>query len=339
MSVMARVVSRLKAISVLTGALPYFSWTLVSPSTASTASTQELSVADACSAATPQDLRRFVFHQIQDRRRRIFFMGEHHEQPRVLAAQLTILDEMVKQARTRNRPVVLVLEQFNVLQQPMLDRFSAGEVEEGEAVKGLIDEYVEDGAEGFSMPHYAPLLALARSSDVRICGGFPPRSWARVVAREGVESLREQHGEALQRLGFDRYDDLACSSEHVAFIKSMVAGQPPALAVDKQGEDKNAKKGLPSAQAFKDAMLAYTIDREVERCGKEALIMVVTGSGHCEFGFGGPERLRGVTQDEMCIIVCKSKEESTIWKGDAWAQPMHENDRVIADAVFCYDQA
>ena len=344
MSIMARVIPRLSAIQLITGTLPLFSWTMTHSLAASPA--HELPFSAIGTVAAPQDLRRFIFKQVQQDKKRIFFMGEHHEQPRVLAAQLTMLDELIVQARAESRAVILVLEQFNVGQQGMLSRFSGGstalppetdhyEEVEKKAADQLLRDYEEDGTEGFTLPHYMPLLIHARACGVRICGGFPPRAWARIVAKEGVDTLRQRHAKELQDMKFDRWGDLECSPHHAAFLRSMMSGKAPQPDAVK---DEERLRGIHAAQAFKDAVLAHTIDREVEESKGEALIMVVSGSGHCEYGFGGPERVRTVAREEMCVLVSKSVQESTIWKGAAWGGDAEEHDRVLADAVYCYDQ-
>jgi uncharacterized iron-regulated protein len=336
MLLMSRIISRLGAISIKTGALPLFSWSLVSRN-AEVSSAKEAAYTEVVAKSDSQDLRHLVSTHV-DQGRKVFFMGEHHEQPRVLAAQLTMLDELVRQAGVRKKPVILVAEQFNVLQHAMLDQFCTvpeqpSEEDEIEAASKLLDDYTEDAGEGFDLTHYMPLLLCARSAGVRLVGGFPPRAWARIVAKEGVDALKEQKAEELRALEFDRFEDLHVSPEHAAYLRSLMSGEAPALA----------ERGVPprpihTAQAFKDAMLALTIDKVLAEHGGNAIVFVLTGSGHCEYGFGGPERLRKVNRDEMSILVCKSNQESTIWQGDGWGDEATANDRVVADAVFCYDQ-
>jgi len=268
----------------------------------------------------------------------------------VLAAQMTILDELIKVGKSMARPVVVVSEQFNILQQGMLDRFGAFEDMEGgagdtnpserDAAMRLMDDYTGDEmGEGFDVTHYMPLLLLARESRVRLLGGFPPRAWARIVSKEGSEALRTQKVNELKRAGFDRWEDLHGSKEHAAYIRSLVKGEAPRLSIDDDNETSgDTQKGLYPAQAFKDAMLAFTIDEQMQGTNNNTpLVLVITGSGHCEYGFGAPERMRVTTRSQTSIITCKSIEESTIWKGEGWGQVDQLDDRIIADAIFLYD--
>lgn len=340
MSLMSRLISRLGAISVQTGALPLFSWSLVSPSSPpSTALPKEVPYASTFETAPSQDLRHFISSNCKGRK--VFFVGEHHQQPRVLAAQMTMLDELVIRAKESTKRVVMVMEQFNVLQHEMLDKFcitpseppSEGNEDAREAAGQLLEDYANDGGEGFDLTHYMPLLLQAREAGVKVVGGFPPRAWAGVIYREGVDVLKEREREQLARLEFERWDDLKCSPEHAAYLSSLMSGEAPALA-----EEGRPQKPIHTAQAFKDAMLAHVIDQQLEQHNDDVLVFVVTGSGHCEYGFGAPERLRSVKRAQTALLVCKSNEESTIWQGEDWGSEAKQDDRVIADVVFCYDQ-
>jgi len=349
---MARLVSRLSVISVKTGtALPFFSWSLFPPTCSSDTAApptlpQEIPFVEAVANAETQDLRLLISTQARSGGKNVFFMGEHHQQPRVLAAQMTILDELIKIGKSAARPVVVITEQFNILQQGMLDRFGAIEEMEGglgerEAAARLMDDYTGDQlGEGFDLSHYMPLLLFARESRARVLGGFPPRAWARVVSKEGIEGFRTQHGEELEERGFKRWEDLHGSKEHAAYIQSLVKGAPPSLLMEDDNQIAgHIEKGLYPAQTFKDAMLAFVIDEQVDASEQGTpLILVITGSGHCEYGFGAPERIRATTRLQMSIITCKSIEESTVWKGQDWGQVDQKDDRIIADAVFLYDQ-
>ncbi|PWY99363.1 hypothetical protein BCV70DRAFT_162733 [Testicularia cyperi] len=131
---------------------------------------------------------------------RLTFFGEQHHQPHVMRAQLQVLHDLHAQCllasdepdarveRSNARPryrLHLILEQFSVLDQGMLSAFSQGRF----SPQQLADAYVSESEEGFHIGHYMPLLMLARELDVPIWGGFPPRSWARSVFRDGVDSI------------------------------------------------------------------------------------------------------------------------------------------------------
>lgn len=360
-------------------------------------------------------------------------MGEHHEQPRVLAAQLVILDELVNVARGPRRKggdgsngkeekeavqsatgevaegsgkemkqdIVLVMEQFNFRQQGMLDQFCGWptpssspvtslqrttsdedhtptstttstpshtnnpktsheqeeeQTEEQAAATTLLSSYTTSAAEGFDLTHYMPLLLYARSQHIRIIGGFPPRAWARIIAREGVETLRGHHGEELAELGFENWEGLKVSEGHAAWVRSLMRGEAPVVEgvggeSEESREKRAGKKGVLAAQAFKDAVLGFVVDRELEggsgvERGSDVergdvvkpIVMVVTGCGHCEYDFGAPKRVKLCTRDERCVVVCRSRDESAVWQGERWGQDAERDDRRVADGIIVYEQ-
>ncbi|CAO1617478.1 unnamed protein product [Parajaminaea phylloscopi] len=125
---------------------------------------------------------------------RLVFFGEQHHQPHVIRAQIQLLATFVEKVRAREadhnatggRPVKhhihLVMEHFALSDQPLLDRFRMGTL----SVTELCRAYRHRSNEGFRMEMYAPLLMFARDEGVHLWGGFPQRSWARTVMREGI---------------------------------------------------------------------------------------------------------------------------------------------------------
>lgn len=176
-----------------------------------------------------------------------------------------------------------------------------------------------------------PLLLLARSRGVKLHGGFPPRRWARTVSKEGIDAARTQAAdEGFPQ--FDRWDDLRTSPEHSAYIRSLIRGEPP--LVEPLGPDQPLK-GLPAAQASKDACMAFVIDQLL--ADPSATVLAITGSGHCEFAFGVVERVRSVERAQQCVIVAAA-EDQPVWRGERWGDELEGVDgRAVADAIFVYD--
>lgn len=129
---------------------------------------------------------------------RLVFFGEQHHQPQVMRAQLQTLLALHEQCQqaSQSRPahgssppiyrLHLILEQFSVLDQHMLNSFSLDQLGPDE----LAETYHAHSQEAFQIGHYMPLLMLAKELRVPIWGGFPPRSWARQVFRDGIDSVK-----------------------------------------------------------------------------------------------------------------------------------------------------
>lgn len=131
---------------------------------------------------------------------RLVFFGEQHHQPEVMRAQLQTLHALHQQCQLASQPeststqfsaapiyrLHLILEHFSVLDQHMLNSFSLDKLGPDE----LAEAYQTHSQEAFHIGHYMPLLMLAKELHVPIWGGFPPRSWAKQVFRNGVESVK-----------------------------------------------------------------------------------------------------------------------------------------------------
>ena len=277
---------------------------------------------------------------------RCLIFGEQHHQPRVIAAQLQLLHCLATKHDTR---VTLLMEHFNLQHAAALRAFA----DTGDA-EALCAEYAQS-SEGFRLTQagYLPLLNLVRQlPNVRseIVPGFPPREWARLVMRGGKEAILAD--EVVKSSGllddFDRWDDLLISREHAAYIRASISGQRPDLSEDgpvKQG-------GLNAAQAFKDSVMAWRADQILESQGKARgadtkpsrdVLVVICGSGHCEYGFGVTERIKACSRDKIGLVVTKPS-DGGFWEAQGGRRESlseghaeQSGGRPLADAVIVYE--
>lgn len=278
---------------------------------------------------------------------RLVIFGEQHHQPRVIAAQLQMVQHIATAiARPAGIKVKIVMEHFNLKQQHLLDNFA----KTGDPVP-LQEEYAKTN-EGFRIDDtgYLPLLKLAREHECRVIAGFPPREWARSIMREGRKSIADNAEIQSSKLleGYDRWDDLDVTPEHAAYIKSSISGEKPFIVEPvEQG-------GLKAAQAFKDSVMAWKIDQQLASPSESAeaadddhssdIVVAICGSGHCEHGFGVTERIRSVPRSKAILIVTKPVD------GEFWAVPQEplgskadlevtrsSQPGQLADAVIIYE--
>ncbi|PWN20551.1 SAICAR synthase-like protein [Microstroma glucosiphilum] len=151
-------------------------------------------------SSAPKESFTSSFANLLSSRPSLVFFGEQHHQPHVIRAQIQLLaaladqrDELDKdssQAPHADKRTVhhlhLLMEHFSYADQPLLDRFHAGTL----SISELCSAYRERSNEGFKIEMYAPLLLLARERGATIWGGFPPRTWAREMVKEGVEKVK-----------------------------------------------------------------------------------------------------------------------------------------------------
>lgn len=274
--------------------------------------------------ALPTWLRNRLLDKSKKRIKCIVF-GEQHHQPRVLAAQLQLLHTLATPPLSLH--VSIVMEHFNLLQQAALDSFANnGDTD------ALTAEYAKS-KEGFRLTPsgYLPLLNLARELDsVKIIAGFPPREWARIIMRGNPGEIPKSDEMASAEVfrGFDRWEDLRVGDAHYAYIRSSISGNPPdATAEPVQG-------GLPAAQAFKDSVYAWKIDKVLSKSTSDnGIVVAICGSGHCEFDFGATERIQACERDEILLIVTKP-DDGALW---ASSDSASADGPRLADAVIVYE--
>ncbi|SNX86641.1 uncharacterized protein MEPE_05350 [Melanopsichium pennsylvanicum] len=170
---------------------------------------------------------------------RLIFFGEQHHQPQVMRAQLQALHALHQQCQLASisqshsstsstaSPIYrlhLVLEHFSVLDQNMLNSFSDGKIDPDE----LAQTYRTKSEEAFHIGHYMPLLMLAKELSVPIWGGFPPRSWAKQVFREGIDAVKldEERRAAPDRLKEPSSSEPATYQEHRSVMSNTFPRSP-----------------------------------------------------------------------------------------------------------------
>lgn len=126
---------------------------------------------------------------------RVIFFGEQHHQPKVLSSQLQVIHQLWQTAKRRanesNKPepkIHIVFEQWSLEDQPFLHKLIKANNEDANQ---LFHASKETTSEGFSFNHYALLIKLAREIGANVWGGFPPRTWARIIARGGSGETQE----------------------------------------------------------------------------------------------------------------------------------------------------
>lgn len=264
--------------------------------------------------------------------KKIVMFGEQHQQPAVLKAQLLILQQLHQYAQTHSlkRHVVIVLEHFNFEQNDLLRRFSAELITEEE----FIDEYENQSREGFPMRHYLPLLLLSRELGIPIFGGFPPRPWASLVHKESLNALKNSATFKIPE-SFNRWNQVSeISKEQVAYLKSMMSGNPPKLPNPEDVPKAGYQSGILPAQTLKDSFFAWSIDEQL--ADPTVVVYSVCGLGHCEFGLCTTPRLEKASRNEVLIVASKSW-KSTEYQTQNDSSPVKTNQ--LADVIVPYQEA
>lgn len=287
---------------------------------------------------------------------RAIFLGEQHHQPKVLAAQLQVIHQLFEASRGSKRRIHVVLEQWSLADQVYLNRLNR----EGSSACAPV---AETTSEGFSESHYMPIVKLVLEMGGTVWAGFPPRSWAKLVstadecAFEEVQQLDEaRYREALEKqdkteptrtmadttvppLPASEYRHVEhVSWPHRAYLKSMFRPDERPMVGDDlvQAPPPAERKGFLAAQALKDTFLAHTM-ASILAWNEDNVVLAITGLGHCEWGFGAPERLKSMSGVEPFLIMTKP-DDTGYWTSSPPAAELGPDwDAKQADAIIVYE--
>lgn len=117
---------------------------------------------------------------------RLVLVGEHHMNPDHHAAQLAVIRLLADHAR----PAAIGLEMFRKDQQPVLDNWVAGTLDEAAFARRYLENW------NFPWSLYRDIFVYARQKRIPLVGLNVPRAITRQVARQGFASLTAgQRGE------------------------------------------------------------------------------------------------------------------------------------------------
>jgi uncharacterized iron-regulated protein len=238
-------------------------------------------------------------------KRGVVLLGESHDQAEHHRWQLhTIM------ALFSHRPdMVLGFEMFPRRVQPVLDRWSKGELNESD----FLCEVDWPQIWGFADALYLPLFHFARMYRLPMLALNIDRATNRRVAAQGLASVpsteREGVGDPAPASSFYRERLFEWFNKHPA------AGQDAYAALERF-------ERFVSAQQFWDRAMAEAI-ADARRDARQPLVVGIMGSGHIEYGNGVPHQLAALGVN--CVATALP------WPADT-DYPIH--DPPIADVLF-----
>lgn len=209
--------------------------------------------------------------------RRLIMLGETHGDPACIELMQDIQRNWVQQKSSGKLHVVL--EHFSFpMQREVLDPFQ----EDGTSAEELLRKYAEIGTEGHDLQPYMPafLHAQANSGRIKLHAGFPPRTLARTLMKEGVDAALPE-AVALDYLAAG--ETLDGTEQHYNAVEAMITGRD--LHDPSQPPTERFRK-LFKAQLLKDAAMAHRVNTLIAGSPAEDAFLVVCGSGHMVYGHG-----------------------------------------------------
>ncbi len=211
----------------------------------------------------------------------VVFVGENHLSTADHEVQLRIAQELF----ARRSKLILALEMFPRELQPTLDRYSRGEISEGEFLKEVDWERIW----GFPYSLYQPILSWAVENRCPIIGLNAPRDVVRKVSRNGLAQLDPADRSRLaSRLDLSHPDHRRRIQER--------------FSVHARGSIKDFESFYEAQLAWEETM-AETLARLLQERRDNTPILVLIGKGHIEGRSGVPERTLGRVPHRYRTIV------------------------------------
>lgn len=189
---------------------------------------------------------------------RIVLVGEHHNNVQHHMAQLAVI-RALKEAGLR---VAVGLEMFRNENQPVLDQWIAGEIDEQQFEKIYYDNW------NFPWSAYRKIFEYARDHQIPMIGLNVPQEITRQVALNGFKSLSpEQKG---------KIAEVSCivDKQYMDYIRKAFGGH---------GHSQLNFIYFCEAQLVWDsAMAVYTLDY-LEK-NPDTIMVILTGTGHAQKG-------------------------------------------------------
>lgn len=204
---------------------------------------------------------------------RIVYVGETHDNPASHRQELTLLRYLTERYPGK---LALGLEMFVPSQQPVLDRWSAGELSEKEFLKQ--SRWYELWRMDFD--YYRELLAFARDHRIPVIGLNAEKSLVDALREKSQEELSDAERRRLPRM--DLTDPYQRALLEAILGGHGQGGKHGSLALD----------GFQRVQTLWDETMAENVVRYLSQPEHaDHRLLVVAGGNHVRYGFGIPRRV------------------------------------------------
>jgi uncharacterized iron-regulated protein len=211
---------------------------------------------------------------------RVVYIGETHDNPASHRLELELLRGLTKRHPGRQ---ALGMEMFSRSQQPVLDRWVAGELEEKEFLKQV--RWYETWKSDFA--YYREILEFCRDNEIPVIALNAEKKLVSALTEAPPERLTPEQQKELPELDFtDPYQ------------RAMVA----AIFGDHIQGDFQIE-GFVRAQTLWDETMADSAYRYLSSPGgRQKHLLVMGGSYHIGYGFGIPRRVFRRLPASYCLI-------------------------------------
>jgi aminopeptidase N len=234
---------------------------------------------------------------------RLLFVGESHTSIEFHNVQLAVIKALAQSGRK----VMVGLEMYPYTEQAWLDKWNAGQLGE--------DAFLKDSHWyknwGYHWNYYRDIFLFARDNKVSMHAVNTPREVVSAVRRKGFENLTEEEAARIPaKIDTD-------NAEHKRLFKAFFG---EADSMHSSGMSEEQWDAMFRAQCTWDATMGYNAVQALKKHGdKDAIMVVLIGSGHVAYGLGAERQARlwfdGKAASLIPIPVVDDKGERPIVRG------------------------
>jgi uncharacterized iron-regulated protein len=205
-----------------------------------------------------------------------------------------LIDQILQALAACCGPVSIAMEFFERPQQPTLDRYHRGELDER--------AFLKEVDWGYDYHFYRPLIRMAKQNGGAVLAINAPRDVVKKVAREGLESLDESEKKKIAQ-------EIDLSNEaHRNYVQE-------AYERHTHGDLKKFEYFYEAQCVWEDTM-AESLAEYLRENGR--MLVAFTGNGHIINKFGVPDRtIERVPVSMVTIMPLALSKEETIERGTA----------------------
>ena len=199
----------------------------------------------------------------------VIYLGERH----TLQRHHDLHEEIVKALAKRGKKVILGLEQMESFLQRKLDKYNKDEISFEELAQKT------DWKKRWSnFEDYRGLIEAAKESGGHIIALNAKKELVRKIGRKGIKSISTEDRRKLPH--FTKMDNDWHKKLVTLKVQVHAAMKPEML------------NSIYEAQTVRDENMASMTARALRKKKADEIVVVVCGSGHCNYGLGIPQRVR-----------------------------------------------
>lgn len=210
---------------------------------------------------------------------KVIYLGERHTIRRHHDIQAEIVDELGK----KGIHLVVGFEQIEAKDQPWLDKYCDGKISFEEFAKKI-----SWGKYWDNYKDYKDIMENARHYKARLLGLNAPRLLIRKVGRKGLKSLTPvERAQLPKKINTN-------DPNYGVHLREVMMGMVRIMPAIFKNVKMSAKiDKMIAAQMTRDEMMASQIYKFLAQpAHKNYKAIIILGSGHINYGFGTPQRVR-----------------------------------------------